>query len=333
MIPETLKASLGERPGGVFYLHGEDEFRKEEAVRALVEAHLDPGTRDFNLDLLRGNELDRERLASVLGTPPMMAEWRVVVIRETEALAGSSKTRDQLLETVAAPPPGLALILSCTVPSGSTAKFYRELASGARSAEFRAVAAGDLPGWLMERAEAAHGVRLAEEAARALGQAVGAELGLLDHELAKLAGMVDPGGEVTLAEVRAAGTRIPRQDRWGWFDLVAERKTAEALTGLRTLLDHGESGVGLVIGLGTHFLRLGVARSGGERALGAVLPPRQGWLARKFVGQAKRWSEEELDAAIEGLLEVDRLLKSSGFDDLLLLEAWIIGRDLSREAA
>ncbi len=333
MIPESLEASLGSQPGGVFYLHGEDEFRKEEAVRALVEAHLDPATRDFNLDLLRGSELDRERLASVLGTPPMMAEWRVVVVRETEALAGSARTRDQLLEVVAAPPPGLALILSCTVPQGSTAKFYRELTGGARSVEFRPVGPGDLPGWLMERAEAAHGVRLAEEAARALGQAVGAELGLLDNELAKLSGMVDPGGEITLEEVRAAGTRIPRQDRWGWFDLVAERKTREALAGLRILLEHGESGVGLVIGLGTHFLRLGVARSGGERALGAVLPPRQGWLARKYAGQARRWTEEELASAIDGLLEVDRLLKSSGFDDLLLIEAWILGHDLNREAA
>ena len=72
--------------GGAFYLHGEDQFRKEAAVRALVNAHVDPGTRDFNLDLLRGTDVTAENLASVLATPPMMAEWRVVVLREVEGL-------------------------------------------------------------------------------------------------------------------------------------------------------------------------------------------------------------------------------------------------------
>jgi DNA polymerase III subunit delta len=331
MIPDFLATSLGSEPGGVFYLHGEDGFRKEEAVRALVDAHLDPATRDFNLDELRGAEVSHERLASVMGTPPMMAEWRVVVLSETEALAGSPRARDHLLAVVTSPPPGLALILSCTVPQGSTAKFYRELGRRARSLEFRPIEGSELPVWLMDRARSAHSVELEEAAARALAQGVGSNLGLLESELRKLSGMVDPGGTVTLSEVRAAGTWIPRQDRWGWFDLVADRKTAEALNGLRILLDHGESGVGLVIGLGTHFLRLGVARSGGAPALERVLPPRQGWLARKYVSQARRWTPSELRGAIEGLLAMDRLMKASGFDDLHLLEAWLIERDVTRE--
>jgi DNA polymerase-3 subunit delta len=108
-----------EARGGAFYLHGDDQFRKEAALRALVEQHVDPATRDFNLDLLRGTEVDAETLASVLATPPMMAEWRVVVVRETEGLASSKHARDVLSKVVADPPPGLALILSCTVPKGS----------------------------------------------------------------------------------------------------------------------------------------------------------------------------------------------------------------------
>src|SRR5687768_11518176 len=94
--------------GGVFFVHGEDEFRKDEAVRALMDAHLDAGTRDFNLDVLRASEVDGERLASVLATPPMMAEWRVVVVREVESLASSPRTRELLTALAAAPPPGLA---------------------------------------------------------------------------------------------------------------------------------------------------------------------------------------------------------------------------------
>ncbi|NNL29716.1 MAG: hypothetical protein HKO77_01770, partial [Gemmatimonadetes bacterium] len=164
---------LGDTLGGAFYLHGEDHFRKEAAVRALVDAHLEAATKDFNFDPLRGTEVDGETLASVLATPPMMAEWRVVVVREVEGLASTKKAREELLGVSQKPPPGLALIMSCTVPSGSKAKFYRELAKHARSVEFRALSENDVPGWLMDRAHAAHGLTIEPDAARALGAAIG----------------------------------------------------------------------------------------------------------------------------------------------------------------
>lgn len=309
--------------GGVFYLHGEEAFLKEEAVRALIEAHIDPGTRDFNLDQLRGGEIGDEALASILGTPPMMAEWRVVVVRETEALAGAARARQRLLEVVKAPPPGLCLILSCTVPSGSSARFYKDLEGAAHQHGFRSVDPADLPAWVMERVEAAHGFSIEEDAARALAQGTGSDLGLLTHELEKLSSMVETGETITLAHVEAAGTRIPRQDRWGWFDLVGERRFPEAMEGLDVLLTHGESGVGLVSGLGTHMLRLAVLRTGGQGALTPLLGPRQAWLARKLEPQARRWTPEALEEALLGLYKVDRLLKASGFSDQHLLETWL----------
>jgi DNA polymerase III subunit delta len=149
---------FGKTLGGVFYLHGEDHFRKEEAVRALVAAHLDPATRDFNLDPIRGTDVDAETLASLIATPPMMAEWRVIVLREVEGLASSKKARDELVRVTQDPPPGLALIMSCTVPVGSRAKFYGELAKHARSVEFKAITDADVPGWLMARAHDEHDV-------------------------------------------------------------------------------------------------------------------------------------------------------------------------------
>src|SRR5207248_1685666 len=83
--------------GGVFFIHGDDEFRKDEVVRALIDDHVDPATRDFNLDVLRGGDVDPERLASVLATPPMMAEWRVVVVRDVEALVSNPRVRELLV--------------------------------------------------------------------------------------------------------------------------------------------------------------------------------------------------------------------------------------------
>jgi DNA polymerase-3 subunit delta len=319
--------------GGAFYLHGEDHFRKEEAVRALIEVHLDPATKDFNLDPLRGTDVDGETLASVLATPPMMAEWRVVVLREVEGLASSKKAREELMSIAGNPPPGLALIMSCTVPSGSKAKFYRELAKVARAVEFRAITDADVPGWLMSRAREDHGIEFEVEAARALGGAIGPNLGVLSQEIEKLVGFVGDRGRITTEDVEAAGTSLPSQDRWQWFDLVGDRKFEDARIALPVLIGQGESGVGLVIGLSTQLLRIGIGVEQGARGLESALPVHQKWLARRVSSQAKRWTLPQIDHALEGLLDVDRLLKASPHTDEHFLESWLLGLRVHSEAA
>jgi DNA polymerase-3 subunit delta len=330
----TLDAFPGlNASGGAFYLHGEDQFRKEAAVRALIEAHVDAGTRDFNLDVLRGNEVAAETLASVLATPPMMGEWRVVVVLEVEGLASSKHARDVLLSVVADPPPGLALVLSCTVPKGSKAKLYSELARRAQSVEFKEITGDDVPGWLMDRAQKVHGVELEVNAARALGAAIGANLGVLARELEKLTDFVGTRGRITVQDVDAAGTKLPSQDRWQWFDLVGEREFEEARRTLSVLLAQGESGVGLVIGLASQLLRLGVAVDGGQRGLEAVLPVHQKWLARRLGSQARKWTMAEIDYATQGLLDVDRMLKASPHTDEHFIETWLLSQRAYAEAA
>lgn len=293
---------------------------------------MDEATRDFNLDLLRGNEVDTETLASVIATPPMMAEWRVVVLREVEGLASSKHARDELVRIAQNPPPGLALIMSCTVPSGSKAKFYSTLARAARSVEFKAITDADVPGWIMDRAKEEHDIAFAPDAAQALGAAIGNNLGVLSQELSKLADFIGDRGTVTLEDVEAAGTKLPSQDRWRWFDLVGDRHFDEAARTLPILLQQGENGVGLVIGLATQFLRLGIAVEEGAAGLERSLPRHQQWLAGRVATQARRWTASEIDAALAGLLDVDRLLKASPHTDEHFLEAWILGLRVGAEA-
>ena len=127
-----------------------------------------------------------------------------------------------------------------------------------------------------------------------------------------------------LADVQAAVGGIPRQNRWEWFDMVGERRFSEARATLSTLLDSGETGVGLVIGMGTHLLRLGIVAHGGERALENALPSYQRWLASRRARQAGKWRAADLDGALEDLLRADRLLKSTNLGDRAILEELIL---------
>lgn len=318
--PDKLWSAIerGER-GGVFFLFGEEEHLKEEFAARIVAAHLDPATRDFNLDQLRGDSLTPEQILSIAQTPPMMAEWRVVVVRDAQALAGSSKLRDAIDQLTAREIPGLALVLVAQLPGKTKAKFYDRLKKEARAVEFAPLGAADLPGWLMQRAQE-DGVTLEPAAARALPAAIGTELGVLVSELTKLRDYVGERATITVQDIEEAVGPIARYNRWEWFDMVGERRFREAREALPILLEMGgESGVGLIIGLGTQVLRLALAKCG-DAALGDALPPHQRWLARRFSQQARGWGADELDAALDDLLRADRLLKSASLNDAQVLE-------------
>ncbi len=322
--PEGLTRALnrGAR-GGVFFLLGEEEYLKEEAARAIIDAHLDSVTREFNLDQLRGGTLDAERFASICRTPPMMADWRVVVVREAQAIATSARLRGIVEEILAKPVPGLALLLIAQLPDRSKSRFYDILSRQATTAEFSLLGSDDLPGWLIAWAEQ-HGVALEPTAARALGAAAGPGLGVLVHELAKLVEYVGDRRRITTQDVSTVVGPVPRQNRWDWIDTVSDRDFGSAREGLTLLLNSGETGVGLVIGLGTQFLRLALTAAGGERALRDQLPPHQRWLAGRLARQAERWTPSELDHALDDLVRADRLLKSTSLSEGQIMQELLL---------
>jgi DNA polymerase-3 subunit delta len=317
-----LRHLQGNPSAAVIFLHGEEEYLREAAVKAVVEQVVDPATRDFNLDQLRGSDVSAEALASMLATPPMMAQYRLVIVRDAQGL--SVKARELLEQILPKPTPGVILLLVATIPSASKAKFYDVLKKQALSVEFAAVDPLDLPGWLVARAASEHALDLELDAARALAGAIGAQLGVLATELEKAAAYVGDRKQIVLADIKAVGGYIPRVDRWGWFDKVGERRFNEAFNDLPELLDSGENGVGLIIGLGSHLLKIGLMVAGGRQALERHLRPNQKWLANRLQTPARKWSAAEIDRAMEELLRADRLLKSASLTDRQAMEELLL---------
>ena len=327
---DTLRKSIarGDR-GGVFFLTGDEEYLKDEFIQSLIQSHIDPSTRDFNLDQLRAPGLDPETIASICQTPPLLAEFRVVVVREAQALAISSRMRDVIERLVTRPVPGLVLVLAATVDT--KAKFWQTLRSRAKTADFAPLSADELPHWLIERAQA-NSVQLEPSAARALATVAGPELGRLIQELAKLTDFTADRKRITDDDVRKLVGHIPSQTRWDWFDRFGESRFAEARRGLPILLED-ETGVGIVIGLGTHMLRIALAQAGGERALAEALRFDQKWLAARIARQARSWSEPNIEAALDDLLRADRLLKSASLAERQVLEELLLRCEARHQAA
>lgn len=305
----------------VYFLYGEEEHLKDDAVRAVVDGAVDPATRDFNLDVRRGAEVDAEALLSLVGTPPMMAERRAVVIRDVGAL--KKDARGALERYVARPSPETVLVL--VAPAG--AKDDRVLLDRAAAVRFAPLTGDRLPKWIVHLAKSEHGATITPGAVDLLQSAVGADLPRLASELDKLASYA-AGREIDEAAVQdVVGVR--RGETMGDFlDLVLARDAPAALALVEHVLSQPKTtGVGVVLALATQMLAVSwgqarFARGTPRHALsreyfdllrsGGSFPGRPwGEAASAWTEAVDRWTPAQLDRALAALLSADYSLKES----------------------
>jgi DNA polymerase III subunit delta len=308
---------------GAYFITGEDDYQKDDAVRQLVEAALDPTSRDFNLDTRRAAELDPEALGVLLSTPPMMAERRVIVLRDVNGLKKDArKALDQYLE---APAPDLLLIM--TGPAGTKADMA--LSGSATSLEFDFLTGDRIPRWITHHATSELGVRISEPAVELLQAAVGSDLHQLAGELDKLASYVQGRGEEIGEDAVAAIVGVRRgETQADLLDAVADRNVSRSLELIPHVLAQPKTtGVSVVMALSTQMLAISWGRARLDEGLskarlaqeyfdllketGAFTGRSWGSATTVWARAAERWSREALDHALDSLLEADVALKES----------------------
>ena len=131
-----------------------------------MDGAVDPATRDFNYETLRGGDLDGETLGSIIATPPMMADRRVVVVRDVNAL--KKETRAALDAYLKRPAPDLVLVLI----AASGAKPDKGLLAGTSSMEFEPMSGARVPSWITYYVEHDLGSSITEGAVKLLQEAV-----------------------------------------------------------------------------------------------------------------------------------------------------------------
>jgi DNA polymerase-3 subunit delta len=287
---KAFKAALeAGRLDPVYLFHGSDDFLKEEKVRALIARATDPSTRDFNLETLRGAECDAARLSGALEALPMLAERRVVILRDPDAL--KKPVRERLERYVAAPASDTCLIL--VLPSG--AKADADLIKATSAVEFRALADDDLLLWIAHQAQTSCGTTIAPEAATLLASYGGNDLALLSGELQKLAAFTN-FGTITVAAVEAVTGVRPGCTLADLLDHAAARETTKAIALVEEVLAQPKmSGVVVVLALASQTLAIGWGVAARARGLSAsrleseffTLPRKAGTRTPPFVGRRR----------------------------------------------
>jgi DNA polymerase-3 subunit delta len=321
---KTLRDAIKRRSfDGAYYVLGEDDYQKDDAVRQLIEAALEPVARDFNLDTRRAADLDAETLGVLLSTPPMIAERRVIVLREVGALKKDArKVLDQYLNH---PAPDLLLLM--TGAAGSKAD--PSLAALSTPLQFDPLTGDRIPRWITHRATSELGVTISGPAIELLQAAVGSDLHQLSGELDKLASYIEGHSQEISEDAVAAVVGVRRgETQSDLLDAVADRNAARALGLVPHVLAQAKTtGVSIVMALSTQMLAISWGRARLDEGLsrarlaqeyfdllketGAFTGRPWGSATAVWARAAERWSCESLDRALEFLLEADITLKES----------------------
>lgn len=265
----------------VLALVGSDSFLQSEALRAALAGQPTGTARtDF--------EGETAQLADVLDelrSFSMFSAGKSVVVRSADDFV--SKYRAEMEDYVAAPSSSATLILRfASLPSNQ--RIYKLIQKHGAIEKCEPPGDRDLAKWVTDRAASQHNLKIAFEASRRMAELVGADLGRIDNELAKLALQVD-GGKVSEDDVNAAVVFQREQEMWKLTDELTAGRPDRALERWRQLLQSDSSSEFRAV----TWLTIWLEKAAKARALG-----RQRMNPAAIAKELKIWPANHVDALL-----------------------------------
>lgn len=236
---------------------GDEPFLRRLAVNELRQQVLGQADAEFSLTRFDGASVEMRDVLDELSTVALFGGGRrLVVIDDADDFV--SAHRAELEDYVTRPKSSGVLVLEVSTWPKTT-RLYKALDAGQLQIDCKAPDSRGLAKWLTSWSQKRHGTKLEPAAAEALVEIVGAELGLLDQELAKLAGSSEPGQPISeqLVQELVGGWRA--KTAWEMIDAALAGNARAALAQLDRLLLAGEHPIGILAQIGSTLRRFAAA--------------------------------------------------------------------------
>jgi DNA polymerase-3 subunit delta len=297
----------------------------ERLTRALLP---DQETAGWNREVFHADQLMPDTLVAAGASLSLFHGRRLVLVRGVADLAAKAadRLRDALAEARRArggwPADGTTVLLVAAGGDRRTAGL-RVLPEGDQ-VEIRAPAGRAVVGWVRERARGA-GLDLAPEAAQALVDLVGEDLGRLAGELEKAALYTAGDRRVSEEVVRALAGETRARQYWELTQALEEARRPDALRLASQLLASGDEPLILlawVVGYLRDLWRVLPAATAGadvREAARALTRRRPDWAVERLAARARAVGIRGLTRAAGRCFEVEQALKTGAGNPRALL--------------
>lgn len=301
----------------VYLLYGAEDLLIEETADRIVSAAVDESTRSFNFDLLRGSDADAKRIVSLASSFPMMADRRVVLVRDIDRVGN----RELLQPYIDHPSPSTVLILTAVKPD-MRQKLFRTIRENGVALEFAQLYENEIPAWVGRRC-ARMGKNATPEACQLIPSRVGRSLREIQNEIDKIVVFVGEKSAIDADDVEAVVGETRQVSVFELQRSLGQQNAARALEIIERLLRSGEAPVTLIAMLTRYFEKLWLVqelRSGGmtdaKMASELGVSP---FFFGEYTAAARKFTSAHLRDCFAALLDADEVLKRSGLEPRLAL--------------
>nr|WP_320050450.1 DNA polymerase III subunit delta [uncultured Desulfuromonas sp.] len=321
MTPADLhKAINSNKLPPLLFLFGEEAFLLEQSLKHLLNVAVDPATRDFNLLMLSGKEVDPTLVMDTARTFPAFAERRVIVIKQAQEI--SAANLEALLPYIQEPCDECCLVF-CADRIDKRKKFFQRFSKTGELIEFKPLFANKIPAFVRDQARQI-GKQFSEDGMQLFCKRVGTNLTEIYGELSKLASYVGDTPVIDVADVAAVVCDTRVDSIFDLTDVVGARKLSQALMLSERLQLEGEAPLKILAMLTRHFRQLWKTRSlleqGASQQDIAKTVRINPYFVERIVQQSRQFAIGTYPKAFELFLQMDLAMKSSGAHPQALLQ-------------
>jgi DNA polymerase-3 subunit delta len=344
-ISEVASGKL--RPAYVFI--GDEAFFRDRCRNALISQLIPPDLREFSLYDLDLADVSVVEILDRAQTPSLMAPFQVFFVRGVKNLygRGSHKEEFEAIEKYCKDPnPNAVLIFVAdhiSIPADARKmemqdkdryeRIRETLGEYCTIIELARVDESDGMRWVMETAQQQE-VKMEQDAARELVDALGADMLLVSNELEKLILFAGDRKRVTLGDVETMVLAAKQRSLYELTDAISAKDRPRALEVLDAILstsDGEEASIGHIYMLAKTFRQMLVILEKNVRDSRAIwqalwqgfrVPP---FAAEDIIRQARRYkTRRELTRALKLIARADIELRSNPPSKRMVLERLVI---------
>jgi DNA polymerase III delta subunit len=330
----------------IFILHGDEEVGIRLALQKYLDEVEQNGMADFNLSRLDGRLITQNDLHDHLNQLPFGSGLRLVILTHALSMVKSEAGQKDFIGLLdgLAPTTKLVMVIEDSYRYAKGKTFWEILTKERwftqwlenhkgyfTLQEYISPKQNEMQKWITIETER-QGGKIDSRAAQYLAIDTGTDTMLASQEIGKLITYVGNGNLIKDEDVRLLCNPVDREDIFGLVDAIAEGKADVALRLLDISLQK-QSDNNVFPMIVRHFRLLIITKEileeGGNLQTVENILKAWDWLAKKYMSQARRFTQGQLDEIYQRLNRLDMQLKDSRISPDLAMELFVA--DLARK--
>ncbi len=316
---EKLAAELKNRTFRHVYLfYGEEKYLIRQYQSRLIETVLGDNA-GMNLSVFEGKNADPKEIISQAQTMPFFAEYRVILIQESGFYKKTPEGMAEYLSEI----PDTAILLFVESEVDKRSRMFKQTEKNGRAVQFARQRNVVLKKWILSQLKR-EGKKITEPVLNSFLESTGDDMELISQELEKLLCYTMEKDVITAEDVKAVGVPAVGNHIFDMIDALAAKNRQRAMDLYLDLVRLREPPMRILFLIGRQFYilnRLKSMRKTGmgdkEMASAAKIPP---FAVKKNLAQAAKFTDEQIQNAIETCVQADEDVKSGRLTDRMAVE-------------